>query len=165
MSVNRRRRNKGATKRAYLNSVQNPARAGYDKRPDDLVKDVLGHNRDLTVPIPNHGRATTTYEVLVENDQGGIDIVTRKTPASPEPEVKARKAMHLAMRGIPTVYRYKLVDTAFRKLWLIYQVLGTRKVFWFEWFDPMTQLKRESITYATKESALKRKELNTIEWK
>lgn len=165
MSINRRGRNKGATKRAYLRVIQGGKGAKFDKNPDDIMKDVRGSTRNLALSTPNHGRATTSYKVLVENDEGGIDEVTRYTPVRSQPEVEAKKAMHRAMAGLPTQYKYKMIDTPLRKMWMIHQVFGTRHIYWIVWFDPLTNITKESITYATMESAMKHFKLNNIIWK
>lgn len=165
MSINRRGRNKGATRRSYLKVIQGGGKPRFDKNPDDIVKDVRGSNRNLSVPTPNHGRATTTYEVLVEDEEGKIKVITRQTPINTMPEIAAKKAMHRALQGLPTEYRYKLVDTPLRKVWLVYNVLGTRHTYWIIWLDPLTGIEKESITYATKDSAMRHFKLNSITWR
>src|SRR6266853_3606718 len=137
-----KRPRKKAMRRAYLK--KNTAK--FETNPDRVLADTIGIGRQFNPTKKEPVRKVTDYSII--NGKTG-EIEHRLTSSETDPMMAKRNIKEQTVE-----YRYTLINTPLRKVTMFISGFTHHEKYWFKWFDPITEIERESITYGSRVIAM-----------
>jgi hypothetical protein len=158
-------REKGARKRAYLKAA--PKRGKSDDREHNQEVRLFGqdHVRGIGKPLPARKRWSTT-DTVMDGTTGDYKVWWGKpTPFETDPVIERNKAIERELENARKIFKQIIAKTSLIVVWICFDGLDHRRVFWIEWLDIATKELRTSFTDSDKDRLMSALRKNEVPWK